>query len=506
MARTKHECKAHKPACGTATVNTARDYVESDRGQVTIAIIVGLVTLSIIGALIYQSGILARQKSEKTIQSQTMTNTKLVPVRDYVQACLDLASKDALYTIGQQGGYLFKGVVPTAPNAGQGGSMPDFLPTETGGANGRYLTDPDDPKKVITYVIFKRENVNIANWLFSDTPEYPYVTFPMYRLEEDLSVPCKSKEDARTTGNLFDGCYHFDGIYGANLLPPIEKPDTQPLPDFLNMDRSKSSIDSIQYELETFIINHTMSCVDFSSLKSTNLEFNPGKASVNATFTNATVTIELHYPLNMTDKTTGMKLALEEWVSTVPVRLDYLHQVLDFAVSRESDTMLFFMSNLSTPDGSISPAMRKNVIAGSNDYIVTYTDKKSTIDGNPYEFRFAVHNRPPALYYINRTVKVATLVANPRGDGQIPDQGQKLQPGPMLPLLSNSVRTFTICASRMPSGSARYAEINLNQRAEGHVIEAINPGGLSDSICTRDKLVIPLFAIDPDEDTITFST
>ena len=147
MARTKHECKAHKPACGTATVNTARDYVESDRGQVTIAIIVGLVTLSIIGALIYQSGILARQKSEKTIQSQTMTNTKLVPVRDYVQACLDLASKDALYTIGQQGGLSVQGVVPTAPNAGQGGSMPDFLPTETGGANGRYLTDPDDPKK-----------------------------------------------------------------------------------------------------------------------------------------------------------------------------------------------------------------------------------------------------------------------------------------------------------------------------------------------------------------------
>ena len=150
---------------------------------------------------------------------------------------------------------------------------------------------------MITYVIFKRENVNIANWLFSDTPEYPYVTFPMYRLEEDLSVPCKSKGRCKDDRKPVRRLLPFRRNLWSQLATPIEKPDTQPLPDFLNMDRSKSSIDSIQYELETFIINHTMSCVDFSSLKSTNLEFNPGKASVNATFTNATVTIELHYPL-----------------------------------------------------------------------------------------------------------------------------------------------------------------------------------------------------------------
>jgi len=205
MARTKNDRKPRNHAGRKSAIETARDYAESERGQVTIAIIVGLVLLSVIGALIYQSGLLVKQKSEKTIQTQTMTQSKLVPVRDFVQACLDLASKDAVQLIGQQGGYLFKGAIPAAPNAGQGGSMIDFLPSETGGANGRYMIDPTDPKKVIPYVIFKRENTNILNWIFSDTPEYPYLTFPMYRLEEDLSVPCKSKEDARTTGNPFDG-------------------------------------------------------------------------------------------------------------------------------------------------------------------------------------------------------------------------------------------------------------------------------------------------------------
>ena len=87
----------------------------------------------------------------------------------------------------------------------------------------------------------------------------------------------------------------------------------------------------------------------------------------------------------------------------------------------------------------------------------------------------------------------------------MPDPALKLQPGPLLPLTLSDLTLFTICASKLPSGSPMPAQINLLKRTEGDVVEIINPGGLH-SPCTNTKLIIPIFALDPDEDVITFST
>lgn len=444
------------------------------QGQLSITIIIAILVVAILGGLFYQATLLVKERSKKTIESQTMTQSKVTPVRDYIQACLDLSSKDAFITLGQQAGYLFAGGKGTILE-GQGGLTTDFQPSDSGV---RFILDPDNPKKIIPYAVFARESTTIQNKLFSDPPKSPYDTFPMYRLENDIG---KSPDPIP-----YDGLYHLDGIFGANLLPNLD--GIQPLPDFLDPRHTQPPIPSIVDQLERFILNHSLSCIDFSSFTRANMDFTPGKANVSVIFLNGT-TIHLTYPLRMTDRITRGQAVLTDWITILPLRFAYLYAVLDFAASRESDKLLFIMSNLTTPDGSITPTLRKNVKAGQ-DYIVTYTDSQSVIDGKSYQFRFALHNRPPALYYINRTIKG-------------PDYNR---PGPVTDLKLDDVTSFTICASKTKDGNPLPATITVTNRGQGDILEIINARVSSASNqCPQTNLRLPLFAIDPDEDTLTFS-
>ena len=456
----------------------------STKGQLTATIIVAILLVVVLGGLLYQATLFIKERTRKQIEAQAMTQAKITPVHDYIQACLDLASKDAFLTLGQQGGYLFRGAGGTITE-GQGGLAIDFYPSEAGT---RYMIDPDDSKKIIPYVIFRRESSDANNWLFSDPPQYPYATFPMWRLEDDAS-----KSQDKTP---YDGRYHYDGIFGANLLPRLYGP--QPLPDFLDPNKLKEPIPSITNQVESYIANHTLSCIDFSAFSHANLEFSASTANVSVIFLNGT-TIHLLYPVLMTDRITHAQGQLSEWITALPLRFSYFHQVLDFAVSRESDTLLFFMSNLTTPDGSITPIMRKNIKAG-NDYIITYTDSQSFIDGRHYQFRFGVHDRPPTLYYINRTVK-----------GEVFDTATR--PGPAMDFklsdmtgLPPSSAPFTICASKTKDGTSIPATITITNRGQGDIIEIQNARVSNPSPqCPQANLRLPLFALDPDEDAPSFT-
>ena len=67
------------------------------QGQVTVFIILGIVLILIFLIIYY---IAARVEV-----SVKPTKTELMPVRNYVQACLDTSSKEAIRTIGFKGGY-----------------------------------------------------------------------------------------------------------------------------------------------------------------------------------------------------------------------------------------------------------------------------------------------------------------------------------------------------------------------------------------------------------------
>lgn len=469
-----HHRTMHAPHPKRQGVYQSTHCVRHRRGQLSITIIIAILVVAIIGGLFYQATLLVKERSKKTIEAQTLTQSKVTPVRDYIQACLDLSSKDAFITLGQQGGYLFAGAKGTIVE-GQGGLTTDFLPSEAGV---RFILDPDNAKKIIPYAVFARESTSIQNKLFSDPPKSPYDTFPMYRLEQDVG---KSPDPIP-----YDGAYHLDGIFGANLLPNLD--GIQPLPDFLDPRHTQPPIPSIIDQLERFILNHTLSCIDFSSFTRANMDFKPNKANVSIIFLNGT-TIHFKYPLRMTDRITGGEATLTDWITILPLRFAYLYAVLDFAASREIDKLLFIMSNLTTPDGSITPTLRKNVKAGK-DYIVTYTDSNSVIDGKSYQFRFALHNRPPALYYINRTI-------------QGPEYNR---PGPIIDLKIDDVTSFTICASKTKDGGSIPAIITITNRGQGDILEIVNARVSSASNqCPQATLRLPLFAIDPDEDIITFS-
>lgn len=469
------------------------------RGQLTMAIIVGIIAIAIIGGLMYQSGLITKATGRKNIESQAMAQAKLVPVRDYVQGCLDLALKDGLILIGKQGGYIYKA---------QGGLSTEFTPGEGGGRLARYtsLTDEDGTTVIqVPYAIFPYPKFNLLNYYYSETDKAPWAIFPMWIQDNGPGV-CGGQNNYHLTDK--NCTYHFDGVFGANLLPPLEKPTEGNLTEDITLAHpgNHEKIPSIQAQLEAYVAHKVQTCVDFEALKSTGLAFEPNypDMSVNISFANSSSTIaELRFPIWMNDSISGARLDLREWASVVPVRLDYFYEIMNLATSYEVNSLLFFMSNQSADSGNIKPTIEKVKTPGSgqtNDYIIKYEDKASFIDDKPYVFQFAAHNRQPALYYTGYNIP-DIMVASPSGGGDIPSPS--MQPGPMTPW-EKSVLQNKVCAKKILSTGAcipaKISYIPPGGSIKDHLIQVNNAPG-----CPIGKFEIPLFALDPDEDVPVFT-
>jgi hypothetical protein len=73
------------------------------KGQVTVFIILGILILLIIALAIY---LMSSSKEKKFSPSDILVSEKFLPVQDYVQQCMNQITSEAVYRIGQHGGYI----------------------------------------------------------------------------------------------------------------------------------------------------------------------------------------------------------------------------------------------------------------------------------------------------------------------------------------------------------------------------------------------------------------
>ena len=80
--------------------------IASRTAQVTTFIVIGLIILIVAGVIIYSISLLSKDETEKFTREILETPTELLPVRTYLQDCLEQTGKTALLALGRQGGYI----------------------------------------------------------------------------------------------------------------------------------------------------------------------------------------------------------------------------------------------------------------------------------------------------------------------------------------------------------------------------------------------------------------
>lgn len=320
------------------------------KAQMTVIMIMVVIILAIFGVMYYLTSSAKERQAEKEIQTQKIAETKIKPVQEYIKSCLDLVSKNAVETMGKQGGYLFET---------QGSIIPDYKDEDFGK---KYLLY-DNLKAA--YSVYPPEG-SVALYT-SSVPSYPWEGFPNI---ETATGPAE----------------YFFGFFGYNKVPPSAKPF--PL--------------SVQEQLENYTQSNIKKCLDWSSFEKQGLQIRAGEPRVNVTIADTTTIFTMKYPITITDNISKAEQHLEDFAAIYNIRLKQIFAFVEKITDRDVTDIRFDISKPAEKD--MSTKVVKN-IAGTMDDIIIVTDAKSTILDKPFEFRFARHNRNPALHYLdNQTI------------------------------------------------------------------------------------------------------
>jgi len=372
------------------------------KGQLTVIIIISILMIIIFGAVTYITGKTQEEKGELAVQQQILSQAKIRPIQEYVMSCLDLAAKAALETMGKQGGNLY---------LSQGGLIPDQSKVDLG-------------KTFITYeghdipYAINRPRGHVANVYFSEIPTYPWDSFPWVGETKQL-----------------------EGFFGFNYLNKLLKPYTN----------------SVQEQMEVYVKNNVVTCADWSPFELQNLQIDSEEPVVNISILNRSVLYEMKYPISITDLSTGATDDLLDFGISYDVRLKTIFEFLEWVSDNDVADLTFQIKDTSIKD--VRTDVIRNVEGGHDD-IVVIRDAQSTILGQPFEFRFAVQNRAPALGRLNSSDFILC--------GFFGDSGFE---GPTITLTETNELRFS------------------------------NPSG-----CSGDKeLIIPIEAWDPDDDPVNIT-
>lgn len=320
--------------------------IHNKKSQITLILIfvVALVLISMV--IFYFTGSTVEKESQQEVTTAQETTLETQPVRTYIESCLDKAAYDAVKLIGFQAGKIYQS---------QGGLSPDY---RTSARGVKYV---DEQGYNVPYLIYNPiGNIGLPPFYFSETPEYPWPTFPYY-----ATPPAPE---------------FFYGYFGLTDLPSLRKPYPE----------------SIQGQLESYVTSNLQKCADWDVFKSIGLTIKSADVAVNVTFAINNVLFDVEFPLTITDKTTGATTRISHFQARVAVRLtdiyDFVKQILSYEVSDIS----YNIRNAYL--GTIRVAIRGDTY--NNDDLLIITDTQSEVSGNTFEFWFMRHNRPPALYYI----------------------------------------------------------------------------------------------------------
>jgi hypothetical protein len=342
------------------------------RGQITIFIIIGILVLVAFSIALYV-GTKMKQRVEVRETQQHIEKLGIQPIQDYITTCLSLAATEGLNLIGKQGGVIYQS---------QGGITP--APVE-----GNYVTytDPERAEQLkVEYLILPPEG-NVGELFFSEPPAYPFPGFPYV---PDETEPL------------------FKGYYGQNMLPPLYK---------ISVQNNEHVGNSIQENLETFIAQKTVNCVNWKTFEDKGYGITSGNATASLIFAQKQeqfageqyITIGLIWPVEVSTPG-GDKTLLTDFAIKAPVRLATIYYTVKQIIDSDVTDISYVPGNIGAFSASILPY--------GEDSFVAVKDAQSTVANKPFEFWIPRKNRRPALWHIDVSpLKDATFHITKEGRG-----------------------------------------------------------------------------------------
>lgn len=320
---------------------------QGKKGQMTIMIILGLLLLIVIGIFFGLSRVsFNKQASEQAGQTLTR-NAEFEPIREYIQSCVATVSREGLSLLGEQGGVLYRS---------QGGPVLDYREEQ----RGTLFLELDNSR--VAYGIHPPRFPAPPH--APEPPAYPYETFP-YRMWPDMT-PSE------------------DGIFGLNTLPPLR--------------RSEGPL-SFESQLEQYLSSNLPTCLDLRAFEEDGFVFDLGAPEPSITFTDSGVSFDVGYDVQATLSSTGEGLRLERFHAEHPVRLSTMHRFMNSLISEEVTNISLDPSKFSSSGSPLAVSLLRDV--WEQDDVIRVHDGDSRLAGRPYVFRFARHNRAPALHYLS---------------------------------------------------------------------------------------------------------
>ena len=381
------------------------------KAQATLFIFLGIIIFAILTILVT---IVARDQESSAQEQQILTRSEMQPIQDYVERCLTLVSTEAIDLIGRQGFALY---------TSQGGTIDGINPNDEGTEYLRYDGDAVTyrirltPENSITdggKIIISNSRTQTEQ--FGDTRllVYPWASYPT------------DPFTGATTTYLSSG-------FGWNALPSL----------------NRIGPNSIEAQIEGYLTARMPQCTDWTNYPEFRITAGAPQAQVLFAQKNTIITIKWRLELH---DSTGRRGVLEDFVTSLPVRLSTIHSFVNSIIDQDVSNITFDITSPQTeftifahdaPDGSI----------------VRIIDPHSTLHGRPYEARFARENRAPALERVSQDE-----LNTPTSDY-------------LLGNCAGAVITF--------SGTTFFVDT-------------------ANSSCSS-TISIPLIAIDPDEENVTYS-
>lgn len=393
----------------------------SRKSQITVFLILAIVIAILFGFIFYVKSNLSKKqmKDVDKIYSDFLTTSG---IKNYVRLCLENATKEALLLEGRQGGKLYDYQI--SPYGELSSRIRFSFKHENYTGNLSYD---------LTYAMDTRQSGTYAGIQYLDPPGYPYkgnlATKP-YANNSDLYPFGIGRENSNFPFGLFPMLCSFAG------------PNRMDFPDYNYSCYLYSPTSSIQNDMEIYIANKTLECLNFSAAYESGYNITAGSMNISFLFGEADVVADMDYPLTISVEGEPPITKFFEYHTKQPVRFKLIYELATKLLERDAQDIFFDMvddadalNNCPVFDpetrtrneifnrSCIEEGMRierfKDYCLGSGDCAVVDSsdnysdiyaiiDKNSTIDGREYAFIFAVANRAPVLDYIDESINETT--------------------------------------------------------------------------------------------------
>lgn len=375
------------------------------KSQVMLFVILGIVLLFVF-ALLFSFINSLREEGIAKQEDKAESNLKLKrQFKTFVDSCLENSAKEAVFLVGRQGGVIYDyQAKDTADYRG-----PPKKPY------GEYVLPYEDYTENILYNI----SYGIEKPRFG--PRHPAPPLYPYGPTKLISDPTVlDPAYVNVFGNFpqpgpFNPLCDYNGRNGpgvASVAHSCESYDSRN--DFIHS--------STQEYMEQYVTNSTIECVKQNVFKTLNSTVNVSGVNTSIMFSNERIYFDMNFPASIRTADRVINTDFQKFSVVLENRLKLIHELATHLIERDVQDIFFdIVRDANTVkdcrnwgrEGKLclkekmsvkkirNPCKKTDKVectGGANyDDLLVIKDEESYLFGEPYEFYFAIENRPPAL-------------------------------------------------------------------------------------------------------------